>query len=66
MTDLHSAPDKYLSMRKGLGYKCEHQTRRLADFIASWRSAKPGSSPRSWQWNGQRRRPIVMHLGRRD
>ncbi|WP_245313186.1 tyrosine-type recombinase/integrase [Bradyrhizobium macuxiense] len=34
MTDLRSALDKYLSMRKGLGYKYEHQTRRLADFIA--------------------------------
>ena len=34
MTDLRSALDKYLSMRKGLGYKYEHQTRRLADFVA--------------------------------
>ncbi|UPJ94951.1 tyrosine-type recombinase/integrase [Bradyrhizobium sp. 172] len=33
MTDLRSALDKYLSMRKGLGYKYEHQTRRLADFV---------------------------------
>jgi len=29
MTDLRSALEKYLSMRKGLGYKYEHQTRRL-------------------------------------
>ena len=35
MTDLRSALEKYLSMRKGLGYKYEHQTRRLGDFIAS-------------------------------
>jgi hypothetical protein len=34
MTDLRSALDKYLSMRKGFGYKYEHQTRRLADFVA--------------------------------
>ena len=34
MTNLRSALDKYLSMRKGLGYKYEHQTRRLADFVA--------------------------------
>jgi hypothetical protein len=34
MTDLGSALEKYLSMRKGLGYKYEHQTRRLGDFIA--------------------------------
>lgn len=34
MTDLRSALYKYLNMRKGLGYKYEHQTRRLADFVA--------------------------------
>jgi hypothetical protein len=34
MTNLRSALDKYLSMRKGLGYKYEHQTRRLTDFVA--------------------------------
>ncbi len=34
MTNLRSALDKYLSMRKGFGYKYEHQTRRLADFVA--------------------------------
>jgi integrase len=34
MTNLRSALDKYLSMRKGLGYKYEQQTRRLAGFVA--------------------------------
>lgn len=34
MTNLRAALDKYLSMRKGLGYKYEHQTRRFADFVA--------------------------------
>ncbi|MGF6313598.1 hypothetical protein ABIB82_007755 [Bradyrhizobium sp. i1.8.4] len=34
MTNLRSALDKYLSMRKGLGYKYQHQTRQLADFVA--------------------------------
>jgi integrase len=34
ITNLRSALEKYLSMRKGLGYKYEHQTRRLADFVA--------------------------------
>ena len=34
MTSLRSALDRYLSMHKGLGYKYEHQTRRLADFVA--------------------------------
>ena len=34
MTNLRSTLEKYLSMRKGLGYKYEHQTRRLANFVA--------------------------------
>lgn len=34
MTNLHSALKWYLSMRKGLGYKYQHQTRRLADFVS--------------------------------
>ena len=34
MTDLHSALQRYLSMRKGLGYKYQYQTRRLADFVS--------------------------------
>jgi integrase len=33
MTDLRSALERYLSMRKGLGYKYQHQTRRLANFV---------------------------------
>lgn len=34
MSKLRTALEKYLSMRKGLGYKYEHQTRRLTDFVA--------------------------------
>ena len=34
MSKLRTALEKYLSMRKGLGYKYEHQTRRLAGFVA--------------------------------
>lgn len=34
MTNLRAALDKYLNMRQGFGYKYEHQTRRLADFVA--------------------------------
>ena len=34
MTDLHSALQRYLHMRKGFGFKYEHQTRRLTDFVA--------------------------------
>jgi hypothetical protein len=34
MTDLRSALDQYLSMRQGLGYKYQHQARRLVDFVS--------------------------------
>jgi integrase len=34
MSKLRSALDRYLSMRKGLGYKYQHQTQRLADFVS--------------------------------
>ncbi len=34
MIDLRSALEQYLTMRKGLGYKYQPQTRRLADFVA--------------------------------
>ncbi len=34
MTNLRAALDRYLSMRKGFGYKYEHQTHRLANFVA--------------------------------
>lgn len=34
MSKLRTALEKYLSMRKGLGYKYEHQTRRLNDYVA--------------------------------
>ena len=34
MIDLRSALERYLSMRKGLGYKYQHQTRRLANFVS--------------------------------
>lgn len=33
MTDLRSLLERYLIMRKGLGYKYERQTRQLADFV---------------------------------
>jgi hypothetical protein len=34
MTDLRSARERYLNMRQGLGYKYQHQARRLADFVS--------------------------------
>jgi integrase len=34
MTDLRSELGRYLGMRQGLGYKYQHQARRLADFVS--------------------------------
>ncbi len=34
MTGLRTALERYLSMRKGFGYKYQHQARRLADFVS--------------------------------
>jgi integrase len=34
MTGLRSALERYLNMRQGLGYKYQHQARRLADFVS--------------------------------
>ena len=63
MTTLSSALDNYLSMRKGLGYKFEHQTRRLADFVAfmAKRKAKAITTKLAIEW--RRCLPIAMHPG---
>jgi hypothetical protein len=52
MTNLRSALEKYLSMRKGLGYKYEHQTRRLGDFVAFMekRKAKTITTKLAMEW----------------
>ena len=52
MTDLRSALETYLSMRKGLGYKYEHQTRRLGDFVAFMekRKAKTITTKLAMEW----------------
>jgi hypothetical protein len=34
MTGLRPALERYLSMRQGLGYKYQHQARRLANFVS--------------------------------
>ena len=34
MSPLRSALEQYLSMRQGLGYKYQHQARRLAEFVS--------------------------------
>ena len=38
--DLRSALEKYLNMRKGLGYKYEQQTRRLGHFVVFMETRK--------------------------
>jgi integrase len=43
MTDLRSALERYLSMRQGLGYKYQHQARRLADFVSFMETRKATS-----------------------
>ena len=51
MTNLRSALDRYLTMRKGLGYKYEHQTRRLTHFVVFrylLTSTLPASVPSLW------------------
>jgi hypothetical protein len=52
MTDLRSALEKYLSMRKGLGYKYEHQTQRLGDFVVFMekRNAKTITTKLAMEW----------------
>ena len=64
MTNLRSALERYLSMRKGLGYKYEHQTRRLADFVTFMekREARVITTKLALEWGHCR--PIVMHPGR--
>jgi hypothetical protein len=34
MSALQSALRQYVAMRRGLGYKFQHQERRLTDFVA--------------------------------
>jgi integrase len=40
MTDLRRALEGYLSLRQGLGYKYQHQARRLADFVSFMETRK--------------------------
>ena len=52
MSKLRSALERYLSMRKRLGYKYEHQTRRLTDFVAFMekRKAKTITTKLAMEW----------------
>jgi Phage integrase family len=40
MTNLRFALERYLSMRQGLGYKYQHQARRLTDFVSFMETQK--------------------------
>jgi NAD(P)-dependent dehydrogenase (short-subunit alcohol dehydrogenase family) len=43
MTTLRSELEQYLSMRQGLGYKYQHQARRLADFVSFMEKRRNGT-----------------------
>ena len=40
MSGLRSTLERYVSMRQGLGYKYQHQARRLADFVSFMEKSK--------------------------
>jgi hypothetical protein len=44
MSPLRSALEQYLSMRQGLGYKYQHQARRLAEFVSFMEKRKATTS----------------------
>ena len=52
MSKLRTALDQYLNMRKGLGYKYEHQTKRLTAFVAFMdkRKAKIITTKLAMEW----------------
>ena len=64
MTGLRSTLERYLSMRQGLGYKYQHQARRLADFVSFMEKRKATTITTSWRWPGRRCHPIGTHPGR--
>jgi integrase len=43
MTDLRTALKRYLNMRQGLGYKYQHQARRLTDFVSFMEERQAGT-----------------------
>ena len=47
MSPLRSALEQYLSMRQGLGYKYQHQARRLAEFVSFMEKRKANEACRS-------------------
>ena len=47
MSPLRSALEQYLSMRQGLGYKYQHQARRLAEFVSFMEKRKANEARRS-------------------
>ncbi|MGY3611046.1 MULTISPECIES: hypothetical protein [unclassified Bradyrhizobium] len=67
MTTLRSALKQYLSMRQGLGYKYQHQARRLADFFPIFisfmeqRKATTITAKLALAW--RLCHPTVMHRG---
>ena len=65
MTGLRSALERYLSMRQGLGYKYQHQARRLSEFVSFMEKHKATTiTTKLAVVLGQHCRPIGTHLGR--
>ena len=63
MITLRSALEQYLSMRQGLGYKYQHQARRLAEFVSFMEKRKARPSLQSSPWPGRLCHPTGTHPG---
>jgi hypothetical protein len=63
MTELRSALERYLNMRQGLGYKYQHQARRLADFVSFMETHKAATITTKLAWHGRPCHPIDMLPG---
>jgi len=64
MTALQPALERYLGMRQGLGYKYQHQARRLADFVSFMEKRKATTITTKLAWPGRHCHPIGTHPGR--
>jgi hypothetical protein len=63
MTSLQSALERYLSMRQGLGYKYQHQARRLANFVSFMEKRKAATITTKLAVAWQHCHPIGTHPG---
>jgi hypothetical protein len=63
MSPLRSALEQYLSMRQGLGYKYQHQARRLAEFVSFMEKRKATTITTKLAVAGRLCHPIGTHPG---